>query len=599
MNSGPPVGPAAITGASGQVSAITVDPSDASGNTVYVAGASGGIWKTTNFLTTDPSGPTYIPLTDFGPTSGINISSIAIFPRNDDVSQSIIIAATGSITGGEGHTGVSGVGFLMSTNGGTTWTLLDSSDNVDSSGNFLPIDSASRNREFVGMTVNKVVVDPKLTPTGQVIIYAAMSGTNGGIWRSEDTGKTWQLMLAGNATDVVLDQDSALPLNPDSNPGVNGNLQIVFAGMEGQGVFMSPNQGQVWNLMSGNVGNPLIVNVDNGANVNPQARPSPNGGNGRIVLSAPAPTGNALDDAIYAGWLYAAVATPTGGYDGLFMTKDFGQNWVQVNIATLPPAANFNQAIPTNDVGQPNYAITLLSQGNLYLTLSVDPANPNIVYLGSFGNTVNDVAGSYNATASDTGLIRIDTTNIWDAHNLVATSYDSNDGGAVTLTSQGGAHFTTFLETPGWLVPPNYFLDPTPYINFIRDPQDPFVAYDSTLLVTDMSFFANNGAGVTWIPFDVPGSGYQASVSEIDPATGLPRLIFGNSQGIWSVLDNNGTVQSTIWNFRQSSQREPQRRPAAHAVLLRGSSAQQCRCSGSRCSLLRRSPGQRRTIFGC
>ena len=120
------VGPAAITGASGQVSAITVDPSDASGNTVYVAGASGGIWKTTNFLTTDPSGPTYIPLTDFGPTSGINISSIAIFPRNDDPSQSIIIAATGSITGGEGHTGVSGVGFLMSTNGGTTWTLLDS-----------------------------------------------------------------------------------------------------------------------------------------------------------------------------------------------------------------------------------------------------------------------------------------------------------------------------------------------------------------------------------------------------------------------------------------------------------------------------------------
>ena len=125
------------------------------------------------------------------------------------------------------------------------------------------------------MTVNKVVVDPKLTPTGQVIIYAAMSGTNGGIWRSEDTGKTWQLMLAGNATDVVLDQDSGIPLNPDSNPGVNGNLQIVFAGMEGQGVFMSPNQGQVWNLMSGNVGNPLIVNVDNGANVNPQARAHP------------------------------------------------------------------------------------------------------------------------------------------------------------------------------------------------------------------------------------------------------------------------------------------------------------------------------------
>ena len=521
-----------------------MDPSDASGNTVYVTGASGGIWKTTNFLTTDPNGPTYIPLTNFGPSSGINISSITVFPRNGDPNQSIIIAATGSMTGGEGHTAVPGVGFLMSKDGGTTWTLLDSTDNVDSNGNFLPIDSTSRNREFVGMTANKVVVDPKLTPTGQVIIYAAMSGTNGGIWRSEDTGKTWQLMLAGNATDVILDQDSAVPLNPDSNPAPNGNLQIVFAGMEGQGVFMSPNQGQVWNLMAGNTGNPLIVDVDTGLNVNPAAAPNPNGGQGRIVLSVPAPTGNALDDAIYAGWLYAAVATPTGGFDGLFMTKDFGQNWVQVNIATVPPAANFHQAIPTNDVTQPNYAITLLSQGNLYLTLSVDPSNPNIVYMGSFGNTVNDVAGSYNAQASDTGLIRIDTTNIWDAHNLGATTYFANDGGSVTLIAKGAANFTTFLETPGWLVPPFGFLDPTPYLNFIRDPQSPFLAFDSTLLVTDYTSFQNNGAGVTWIPFDVPGSGYQASVSEIDPTTGLPRLIFGNSQGIWSVLDNSGVVQT-------------------------------------------------------
>jgi len=546
------VGPAAITGSSGQVSAIAVDPSDASGNTVYVAGASGGIWKTTDFLTTNPGGPTYIPLTNFGPSSGINISSIAIFPRNDDPNQSIIIAGTGSTTGGEGHTGTPGVGFLMSTDGGTTWNLLDSTDNVDSNGNFLAVNSASRNRDFIGMDINKIVVDPKPTPTGQVIIYAAVSGTavntaspGQGIWRSEDTGKTWTLMLAGQATDVILDADSAVPINPDTGTAA-GNLQVVFAGIEGQGVFMSPNQGQVWNLMAGNVGNPLIIDTITKNNVNPVNRPSPNGGQGRIVLSVPAPTGNAVDDAIYEGWLYAAVATPSGGYDGLFMTKDFGQNWVQVNIATIPPAANFNQAIPTNDVTQPNYAITLLNQGNLYLTLSVDPTNANIVYLGSFGNTVNDVAGSYNAQASDTGLIRIDTTNIWDAHNLDGTSYDVNDGGAVTLTSVGPTAIDSFLlGTPVWFVPPFDFGDPTPVLNFIRNPEEPFLN-DATLLVANYKSFANNGAGVTWIPFDVPGTGYQASVAEIDPATGLPRLIFGNSQGIWSELVDNGTVESTI-----------------------------------------------------
>ena len=344
----------------------------------------------------------------------------------------------------------------MSTDGGATWNLLDSTSNFDSKGNFLPIDSTSRDREFVGMTVNKVVVDPKLTPTGQVIIYAAVSGTNGGIWRSEDTGKTWVLMLAGNATDVILDADSAVPLNPDANPGATGNLQVVFAGMQGQGVFMSPNQGQVWNLMAGNVGNPLIIDVIHQYECESGCRrPLPTVPQGRIVFPRqPGPAMPCRMPSTRVGSTRPS-PTPTGGFVGLFMTKDFGQNWVQVNIATVPPAANFNQAIPTNDVTQPNYAITLLSQGNLYLTLAVDPTNPNIVYLGSFGNTNNDVAGSYNAQASDTGLIRIDTTNIADAHNLNASSYNIKDGGAVTLTSVGSTTIDSFLldSSAGWFHP--------------------------------------------------------------------------------------------------------------------------------------------------
>ena len=81
-------------------SGLAIDPSDPSGNTVYAAGASGGVWKTTNFLTTNPNGPTYIPLTDFGPTIAVNIGSITVFGRNHDPNQTIVIAATG-----EGDTG--------------------------------------------------------------------------------------------------------------------------------------------------------------------------------------------------------------------------------------------------------------------------------------------------------------------------------------------------------------------------------------------------------------------------------------------------------------------------------------------------------------
>ena len=46
----------------------------------------------------------------------------------------------------------------------------------------------------------------------------------------------------------------------------------------------------------------------------------------------------------------------------------------------------YNQAIPTNDVNQPNYrdsrGVLASNQGNYDITLAVDPTNPNIVYLG-------------------------------------------------------------------------------------------------------------------------------------------------------------------------------------------------------------------------
>ena len=41
------------------------------------------------------------------------------------------------------------------------------------------------------------------------------------------------------------------------------------------------------------------------------------------------------------------------------------------------------------------------------------------------------------------------------------------------------------------------------------------------------------------------GTDYHRVATMIDPTTGLPRLIFGNDQGVWSVLDNNGTFETS------------------------------------------------------
>ena len=504
---------AGVGGASGRIGGLVVDPSDPSGNTVFTGGASGGVWKTTDFL--NPNGPTWIPLTDFGPTFSLNIGSIAVFGRNNDPRQSIVFAATG-----EGDTGSTGVGFMISKDGGATWNLYDSSVNVDSKGNLLPENSPLRDHVFVGDSAFKAIVDPHLTPTGQVIIYAAFSGPTGGIWRSEDTGQTWHLMLSGQATDVAYDM-----LSGNGAPG--GNFQIIYAAIRGQGVFLSPNQGQVWNLMTGTSGNPLIVDPtpNPAANVNPATAPNPNGGFGRIELATPYVPTPTDQNLIYQGWLYAVVMTPGGSLHGLYLTKDFGENWTLVRIPTI---GAITQANPTNDINQLDYNIGggppgsgFAAQGNYDITLGVSATNPNIAYVGG------------TADGQSTGFLRVDVTNLWDAHSAVEFDENGIEGGTSLFTGNTGP--VRVPRKPGITVYPGF-------TNLIGNSN----AYLGTQYVRNTVDFENNGAGATWIPFDMGGTDQHRIVTMIDPITGLDRIIIGDDQGVFTAVDNNGTFDSGI-----------------------------------------------------
>ena len=177
---------------------------------------------------------------------------------------------------------------------------------------------------------------------------------------------------------------------------------------------MSPNQGQGWNLMAGGIGNPLIVDAPYQHERQPgrRARPptAPRGGS-----SWPCPPRPAMPCRTRStqGWLYAAVATPAGGFFGLFVTKDFGQNWIKVRIPTLPqvPAIPFNQAIPTNDVSQPDYPI--LGGNSTFSARATTTSRWR-------STRPTPTSSTWAASTHDgqTGLIRVDATNIWDAHNL-------------------------------------------------------------------------------------------------------------------------------------------------------------------------------------
>ena len=570
----------------GRIGAIAVDPSDPSGNTVFVSGASGGIWKTSDFLTKDPAGPTYVPLTDNATTFGLNVSSIAVFPRNNDPRQSIVFASTGDAQAAgdpaqRGGLSSRGIGFLRSEDGGATWTLLDSRNNTSLSGRdhyFASVPGQA------GTTSYKVVVDPRLSPSGQVIVYAVLSdidgagalvasGAKGGIWKSIDTGQTWTQMRGGEATDLVLDLNSR---NANS-----GNIDFLYAAFRGDGVYFSPNGAQNFNLLSGAVGDPLIQEVDTVQPRPVQVGPSqtPNGLSGKIVLAKPArrvnPDGSNADplyNLVTQGWLYAAVVnyvapdpvqSPLGStIVGLFLTKDFGQTWTKVSVGAdntvfpdLPSnakPADINIAGSATPQGQP------FSLGDFDLSLAVDPNNANVAILGGTDEF------------RTTGIIRVDTTGIHDAHSFYA---DSNTVVSTALRT-GNPDSAIILASPPFgpyqTVPAS--LDPLtqPFIDLIRDPNDPFNA-NATILVHNTTLFTNGGVHTRFTsfgasaaggndrvlspdpyaafddPWSRPTRGVHQILPYVDPLTGQSRYLFATDQGVYtSVTDANGQVVGSI-----------------------------------------------------
>jgi subtilisin-like proprotein convertase family protein len=545
------VGPASNNsqGNSGRVSAIAVDQSDPSGNTVYVAGASGGIWKTTDFLTTNPLGPTYTLLTGNSEADALNIGSIAVYSRNNDPGQSIIVAGTGegntAQPGVQGSSTVgtsAGVGFLVSYDGGKTWTLDDSLVNYDALGNELP--ESKRDHQFVGSTTYKVIIDPSPEPNGNIIIYAALGGGqtgqgSGGIFRSIDSGHTWQLMKAGYATDVIFDPNSG-SLNAVNNP--TGNLQTIYGAFLGQGIFLSPNQGNTWNSMTGGVGDPLVQNIPLSGKPAPvpvtAPGATPSSGGGRIVLAKPALTGNALLDAEYETWLYAGVVNPDGSFNGLFVTKDNGANWTDVRIPNAAPgSATAEQGInPSNNIGLTNYNITG-SQGNYDFALAVDPTNPNILYVGG------------SADFGPATMIRVDITRLADPYSLYASGEAGGDQTLPFNTSPVSVPAANLANFSGELETGEGFPDPLsePFTNIYRNPADIFDP-DSTVLVTDTASFSNDGSGAWYTPMDsfIGGTDVHVILAIKDPVTGLSRMIVGYDQGVATAVDDNGTTLAAI-----------------------------------------------------
>src|SRR5579883_1277973 len=313
------IGPAPLTGEttlgypltgntnSGRVTGIAADPSNA--NTVYIATAGGGVWKTTD---ANDASPNWTPLTDNIPGTTDSMGAIAIAPSNTNV----LYAGTGEANNSADSN--YGEGILVSTNGGTSWTLENPSG------------------MFNGLTVSKIAVDPNNANTA----YAAVGDvganqayiTGGGVYKTTNGGSTWT-----NITTSIISNNSPYPDYYDSftdvaiNPS-NGDLYTAVGALFGDaksGIYESTNGGSSWTLLNG---------FANGTSV------------GRIQF--------ALSPA-NASVIYAVASDTSGNVLEAGVSTNGGSTWTNLNA--------------------PNFAN---GQGWYDLAVAADPSNSSIAYFG-------------------------------------------------------------------------------------------------------------------------------------------------------------------------------------------------------------------------
>jgi hypothetical protein len=124
-----PLGPAAVQTpafglVTGRVAALALDPSNPTGNRLYVGATGGGVWVAQNAATSIPSSITFTPLTDSIAALGgaldasISIGALTVQPGGTGV----ILAGTGDPN--DVLDSYYGAGVLRSTDGGKSWTLI-------------------------------------------------------------------------------------------------------------------------------------------------------------------------------------------------------------------------------------------------------------------------------------------------------------------------------------------------------------------------------------------------------------------------------------------------------------------------------------------
>jgi photosystem II stability/assembly factor-like uncharacterized protein len=258
----------------GRVVDISVDPKTL--NTVYVAAAGGGVWKST-----DAAG-------HFQPAWPADLTqSIGAIAQGSDAT---LYVGTGEANPGGGSIVYGGTGVYRSSDGGAHWKQVGLPDSY---------------------AIGRIAVDPK--DPKKVFVAASgplfQGGGERGVYRSSDGGETWKQVLAGandttGASDVVIDPSDPKRVYAVMWDHLRTPDDRIYGGT-GSGLYRSIDGGDTWKRI--------------GDSVMPSAKTL-----GRIGVAVAPSDGKRL---------YAIASNTDGSLKGFYTSTDGGDTWSEGDAA--------------------------------------------------------------------------------------------------------------------------------------------------------------------------------------------------------------------------------------------------------------------------
>ncbi|HEU4996869.1 MAG TPA: hypothetical protein VFT29_18760 [Gemmatimonadaceae bacterium] len=341
---------------------------------------------------------------------------------------------------------------------------------------------------FVGLREAGQIGAMRVHPGNPDIVYVSATGNpfkanpERGVFRSRDGGKSW--------TKVLFVSDSTGAADVELQPG---NPNVVFA-------VMSRIERKPWTIISGAREGGIYRSVDGGDNWTRLTSGLPNGliGKGNIGVTAANPNR-----------LYLLYEAKPGG--GLYRSDDAGATWSMVN-------------------GMP----AIVQRPFYYTTLSADPTNADVVYVGAEGFWKSTDGGK---------TLRSFPTPHGDNHEMWINPRDgnlmiqSNDGGA-NVSVNGGRTWSTQYNQPTAEIYQVYLDNQFPY-RLYGAQQD-----NTTLIVPSLPL--NSGQAEEW------RTGPGCETGPIMPHPTNPDTVYGSCKGQYSRMSLRTGQEKQYWVGAQS-----------------------------------------------